>query len=75
MTPNQVQHLLDSGIEAGDVARLLVATGAWTETGAAEIVATLTGSEPARSSLGREPGLAGADRRSTASLRTLSEAP
>ena len=49
MTPNQVQHLLDSGIETGDVVRLLVATGAWTETGAAEIVATLGGSEPARS--------------------------
>ena len=59
MTPNQVQHLLDSGIEVGDVARLLVATGAWTETGAAEIVATLTGSEPARSSLAENLGWPG----------------
>ncbi len=46
MTPNQVQHLLDSGIEAGNVVRLLVATGAWTETGAAEIVATLRAPGP-----------------------------
>ncbi len=41
MTPSQAQHLLDSGIESGDVVRLLVATGAWSESGAAEIVSTL----------------------------------
>ena len=59
MTPNQVQHLLDSGIETGDVVRLLVATGAWTETGAAEIVATLRGSGPARSSVAENLGWPG----------------
>jgi len=58
MTPSQVQHLLDSGIGVGDVVRLLVATGAWTDTGAAEIVATLT-AEPARSSLAENLGWPG----------------
>ena len=59
MTPGQVQHLLDSGIEAGDVVRLLVATGTWSESGAAEIVATFTRPEPGRSSVAENLGWPG----------------
>ena len=59
MTPGQVQHLLDSGIEAGDVVRLLVATGAWSESGAAEIVASFTRAGPARGSAAENLGWPG----------------
>ena len=56
MTPSRVQDLLDAGVEAGDVVRLLVATGAWSESGAVEIVSTLTGSHPGRSILAENLG-------------------
>ena len=59
MTPSQVQHLLDSGIERGDVVRLLVATGAWSESGAAEIVSTLIRADPGRSAGAENPGWPG----------------
>ena len=42
MTPEQVARLVDRGVAADDVVRLLVATGSWSEAGAAEIVSTLT---------------------------------
>ena len=41
VTPSRVQQLLESGVEPGKVAELLVATGAWSESGASDIVSTL----------------------------------
>ena len=41
VTPAQVAELVGRGVEAGEIVRLLVATGTWSESGAAEIVATL----------------------------------
>ena len=46
ITPAQVEQLLAGGSDSDEVARLLVATGAWTEEGAREIVSTLS---PSRS--------------------------
>jgi len=42
LTPNEIRQLLESGIDARVVAERLVATGCWSEAGAAEIVAFLT---------------------------------
>ena len=41
VTPSGVRRLLESGIEPERVTRLLVATGAWSESGASDIVAML----------------------------------
>jgi len=41
VTPSGVRRLLESGIQPERVAQLLVATGAWSESGASEIVSTL----------------------------------
>ncbi len=41
VTPTRVEELLARGMDADEVVRLLVATGAWSESGAAEIVSTL----------------------------------
>ena len=41
VTPGSVQRLLESGIEPKKVARILVATGVWSESGASDIVATM----------------------------------
>ena len=41
MTPEQVAMLVDRGVNAEDIVRLLVATGTWSEAGATEIVSTL----------------------------------
>ncbi len=38
VTPGFVAELLSRGVDEDDVVRLLVATGAWSESGAAEIV-------------------------------------
>jgi hypothetical protein len=40
VTPEQVGELLDRGVDAVEVVRLLVATGIWSEAGAVEIVST-----------------------------------
>ena len=42
VTPGGVRRLLDSGAEPERIARLLVATGAWSEAGALDIVSTLS---------------------------------
>jgi hypothetical protein len=42
LTPSEMRQLLESGIDARDIADRLVATGYWSEAGAAEIVAFLT---------------------------------
>jgi hypothetical protein len=41
VTPAQVAELLSKGVGAQEIVRLLVATGAWSDAGAEEIVATL----------------------------------
>ena len=41
VTPEQVTEFLRKGAEPETVKRLLVATGAWSESGAEEIVSTL----------------------------------
>ena len=41
MTPEQVAELVGRGVGTDDIVRLLVATGAWSEAGATEIVSTL----------------------------------
>ncbi len=41
VTPSGVRRLLESGIQPERVAQLLVATGAWSESGASDIVSTL----------------------------------
>ena len=41
ITPEQVIRLVDRGVGADDIVRLLVSTGTWSEAGAAEIVATV----------------------------------
>ena len=41
LTAEQVAKLVDRGVDAEDIVRLLVATGSWTEAGATEIVSTL----------------------------------
>ncbi len=46
VTPTQVGELLGRGVDTNEVARLLVATGTWSEAGAVEIV----------SALGKSPG-------------------
>jgi hypothetical protein len=40
-TPEHVTEFLRKGVEPETVTRLLVATGAWSESGAEEIVSTL----------------------------------
>jgi hypothetical protein len=53
VTPTQVAGLLSRGVDAEEIARLLVATGAWSDAGAEEIVVTLAsscdGAEPSTS--------------------------
>jgi hypothetical protein len=41
LTPERVAELVGRGVGSEDIARLLVATGAWSEAGAEEIVSTL----------------------------------
>ena len=41
LTPELVASLVDRGVAGDDIVRLLVATGTWSEAGAAEILATL----------------------------------
>ena len=41
LSPDQVAELLDRGVGTEKIARLLVATGSWSDAGATEIVATL----------------------------------
>lgn len=41
LTPEAVANLVDRGVSGEDIIRLLVATGTWSEAGAAEIVATI----------------------------------
>ena len=41
VTPEHVAKLVDRGVRAEDIVRVLVATGSWTEAGATEIVSTL----------------------------------
>jgi hypothetical protein len=41
VTPAQVEELCSRGAAPDEIVRLLVATGAWSEAGAAEIVSTL----------------------------------
>ena len=41
ITPEQVARLVERGVGADDIARLLVSTGTWSEAGAIEIVSTL----------------------------------
>ena len=43
LTPNEIRRLLESGADRCEVANRLVETGCWSESGAAEIVAFLTG--------------------------------
>lgn len=45
MTPEQVAMLVGRGVGSDDIVRLLVATGAWSEAGATEIVSTLAPKE------------------------------
>ena len=42
LTPAQVQDLCGRGVAPDRIVRLLVATGTWSEAGAAEIVTTLS---------------------------------
>ena len=37
VTPAQVAHLVSRGVKTGEIIRLLVATGTWSDSGAAEI--------------------------------------
>ena len=39
--PEQIRALLEKGVDADEVARLLVATGCWSTSGASEIVSLL----------------------------------
>ena len=74
VTPAQVEQLLAGGSDCNEVARLLVATGAWTEDGAREIVSTLSacGVTGARS---HEHGVAGTARGGKAAARLLTFGP
>ena len=40
VSPDQVAELLEQGVGTDEIARLLVATGTWSDAGAAEIVST-----------------------------------
>ena len=73
MTPEQVARLVDRGVGADDIVRLLVSTGTWSEAGAAEIVSTLAQrpTETARLDVSR-PGMAGTVRGSSAAVCDLS---
>ena len=51
VTPEQVTEFLRKGAEPETVKRLLVATGAWSESGAEEIVSTLA-TQPADATQG-----------------------
>jgi hypothetical protein len=42
LMPAEVENLCSRGVAPDKIVRLLVATGAWSEAGAAEIVATLS---------------------------------
>ena len=42
LTPVEIRRLLDSGVQGAEVIRLLVATGNWSNAGAADIVSFLT---------------------------------
>ena len=59
VTPEQVAKLVDRGVGAEDIIRLLVATGTWTEAGATEIVTTLAHRSAGLSSTSTEPGWPG----------------
>ena len=41
VSPDQVAELLERGVGTDEIARLLVATGIWSDAGAAEIVSTI----------------------------------
>lgn len=41
VTPTQVANLVSSGVKTDEIIRLLVATGTWSDSGAAEIVSTI----------------------------------
>ena len=41
VTPAQVADFLSRGVNTDEIIRLLVATGTWSESGAAEIVSTI----------------------------------
>ena len=41
LSPDQVAELLERGVGTEQIARLLVATGSWSDAGATEIVSTL----------------------------------
>ena len=60
ITPEQVARLVDRGVGADDIVRLLVSTGTWSEAGAAEIVSTFA-QRPAEAgdSTSPEPGWPG----------------
>jgi hypothetical protein len=60
ITPEQVARLVDRGVGTDDIVRLLVSTGSWSETGAAEIVSTLA-QRPVEiaDSISAEPGWPG----------------
>ena len=71
VSPGSVQRLLASGIEPERLARLLVATGVWSESGASDIVSTMAGvNRPASAvTLGTPVGLSTIRQRDTALRR------
>ena len=56
VSPTQVQRLLADGADLDEIARLLVATGTWSEAGATQIVSTLA--RPAADDASALPDLA-----------------
>ena len=42
VTPEQVEHWVSNGVSHDAIAKVLVASGAWTENGAKEIIASFT---------------------------------
>ena len=60
ITPEQVARLVERGVGTDDIVRLLVSTGSWSETGAAEIVSTLAQRRvETAESMSAEPGWPG----------------
>ena len=55
LTPELVANLAERGVGGEDIIRLLVATGTWSEAGAAEIVATLAHRSGGSGSVSAEP--------------------
>lgn len=52
LTPGVMRALLDDGVGEAGLVRLLVATGAWTERGALDIIQVLTGDAAALPTVG-----------------------